>query len=1039
MSIAIQPNHVALQWVLVYALVLASWHESTVSAAEEVPGDDAQGFYSVVQPFLQTYCLSCHGAEKQEGRLDLSHLVKSVPAVENYRIWEAIGERLDADEMPPKTEPHQPPAEQRDAVRRRLKALWDREATRNAGDPGIVLARRLSNAEFDYTIRDLTGVDLRPAQEFPIDPANEAGFDNSGESLTMSPALVTKYVAAANFVAQHLVLTHNRLLFAPKILVTDRDRDEFCTQRVIDFYVRHEVDYADYFFAAWEYQHRELRGEPEVSIKEIARRPHFRLQRSKILKTAPRVIEDAGTIESPVAKSPLSPRYLETLLSALQTPEPMGPMAELQKRWANLCERFAEIARGTSPSLESAIPQEGAQQTPEVLAAFPQWKIELRKECEQLREFVIEQRLSLNRYFEPLQIRGLPIRSVPLLSTDSQPLVTWYNQQNSARRCHYTGTSKNPLVDAALDRFCQVFPNSFAVTGRQTYLVGAGASPKIPLSAGFTYQHGVFRDDEPLCNLVLDERERAELDDLWLELNYVTRSSFRQFLDFLWHDRGEPPAFIDGKEFDFARPENEDVILQPNLDRLRDLYVAKLRPLHTTNPRNLETSIQAVKTYFDQISTDLRWHERAKLEAEPKHLDALQTFAERAFRRPLETREKDDLLDDYRELRDQDGLSHEEAIHDSIVRILVSPKTCYRIDVHAPDEGSRPLNDFELASRLSYFLWASMPDQELLASAAQGTLHEPAVLMAQVRRMLRDDRIRGLATEFVGHWLEFRRFEQHNTVDLEKFPAFTDQLRNAMFEEPLRLFMYIARENRSVLELLNADYTFVNPTLAAHYEIKANSDPLQPPSNDSEWKRVDHVNAIGRGGLLTMSVFLTQSSPGLRTSPVKRGYWVVSRLLGERILPPPATVPELPKDEATAGELTIPQLLARHRSNAACAGCHQRFDSIGIVFEGYGPVGERREKDLGGHPVDTHAVLPNGAEATGVQGLKDYLRLRQDEYLNNFCRKLLSYAIGRGLIPSDQLFVDQMRQKLVQDGYRFESLVESIVTSSQFMNKHGSR
>jgi hypothetical protein len=187
-----------------------------------------------------------------------------------------------------------------------------------------------------------------------------------------------------------------------------------------------------------------------------------------------------------------------------------------------------------------------------------------------------------------------------------------------------------------------------------------------------------------------------------------------------------------------------------------------------------------------------------------------------------------------------------------------------------------------------------------------------------------------------------------------------------------------------------------------------------------------------------MSVFLTKNAPGLRTSPVKRGYWVVRRLLGETIPPPPPTVPELPQDEAKTGELTLRQLLAAHRDNKSCAGCHERFDSIGLAFEGYGPIGERRAKDLGGRPVDDRAAFPGGGEGEGLAGLRTYLREhREADFVDNLCRKLLAYALGRGLLLSDEPLIEQMRAKLAADGYRSGSLVESIVISSQFLNQRG--
>ena len=314
------------------------------------------------------------------------------------------------------------------------------------------------------------------------------------------------------------------------------------------------------------------------------------------------------------------------------------------------------------------------------------------------------------------------------------------------------------------------------------------------------------------------------------------------------------------------------------------------------------------------------------------------------------------------------------------------------------------------------------------------------------RQLLQDDRVRGLATEFTGNWLDFRRFEEHNSVDRERFPVFTDQLRQAMFEEPVRFVVDVIQQDRSVFTFLDAKHTFVNATLASHYAIPAerletgraaaSAGTSRASAAADPWLKIDNADVYGRGGLLPMSVFLTKNAPGLRTSPVKRGYWVVRRLLGERIPPPPPNVPELPEDESRLGDLTLREALARHRDNRSCAGCHARFDTIGLAFEGYGPVGERRTKDLGGRPVSTDAVFPGGGSGKGLPGLQAYLRLhRQDEFLDNLCRKLLSYALGRSPILSDDLLVREMRKKLEADDHRFGSLIESLVTSSQFLNR----
>jgi hypothetical protein len=365
----------------------------------------------------------------------------------------------------------------------------------------------------------------------------------------------------------------------------------------------------------------------------------------------------------------------------------------------------------------------------------------------------------------------------------------------------------------------------------------------------------------------------------------------------------------------------------------------------------------------------------------------------------------------------------------------MSPWFWYRVDLVPTADERRPLTDFELANRLSYFLWSSMPDRELRDLAAAGRLRDPDVLVAQARRMLQGEAAEALAIEFAANWLDFRRFGQHNSVDRERYPQFTDSLRQAMFEEPVRFFVDLIRRDGSVLEFLEAEHTFVNTELAAHYGL----EPLAAPASESAdgWYRVA-VADRQRGGLLPMAVFQTANSPGLRTSPVKRGYWVARRLLGERIPPPPPDVPELPADEQDLGPLTLAAALAKHRDHPACASCHERFDSLGLALENFDPIGQWRTIDLGSNPIDARADFPGGVTGDGIEGLRRYLiEHRQQDFVDHLSRQLLSYGLGRNLILSDESLLDELRSQWQQDGYRFSSLVAAIITSPQFLEKRG--
>src|SRR5688572_321 len=933
-------------------------------ASQPTDADLERGFTEIVRPFVAAYCAGCHGGATPAAQFDLRAYADMAAVAGDHRRWELVLERLAASQMPP-AQAKQPSIEARQQVVAWIEAMRSSEARKHAGDPGIVLARRLSNAEYNYTIRDLTGVDIRPAREFPVDPANQAGFDNSGESLAMSPALLTKYLQAARAVANHLVLTPRDLTFAPHPALAETDRDRYAVMRIVDFYARQPTDYRDYFEAAWRFKHRKRLGRAAATLADVA---------------------NEGRI---------SPKYLATIWRALEGgAADVGPLATLRGMW-----------RATD-ALDD-------RQRAEAM--------------NRMREYVERVRKKIAYALKVPDFKGL--------ADDSQPMLMWRNRQYASHRRSYdpavlnTGNPIDPDLlapaheraryEEAFAQFSAIFPDAFYVSERGRYFPDNTRDTGRHLSAGFHNLMGYFRDDAPLSELILDERGRRQLDEMWQDLEFVASATSRTYVQFYLSESGErrnagPASGGDGLL-------TAGITSAPMIQRVADAYRA--RASATGDP----IAVAAVEEHFTTTSAAIRWAERARADAEPQHLEALLQFAARAYRRPLSPAERDDLIGYYRSLRTA-GLDHEEAIRDAVVSVLMAPDFCYRIDLGAGDRQngdgrSTPLSDYALASRLSYFLWSSMPDAELLARAAAGDLQKPAVLAAQARRMLRDARVRGLATEFGGQWLDFRRFEEHNAVDRERFASFTNELREAMFEEPIRFILDVVRNNRPALDFLYSNDTFVNAPLAQHYGM--------PAIDGGSWIKVDAA-PFGRGGLLPMGVFLTKNAPGLRTSPVKRGYWVVKNVLGERIPPPPAVVPELPRDEAKL-DLPLRSLLARHREDPGCASCHARFDSLGLVFEGYGPVGERRTQDLSGRPVDASATFPGGTSGNGLTGLRDYLRThRQDDFVDNLSRKLFAYALNRSLMLSDEPAIDAMRATLAGNGYRFDSVIERIVTSSQF-------
>jgi hypothetical protein len=330
------------------------------------------------------------------------------------------------------------------------------------------------------------------------------------------------------------------------------------------------------------------------------------------------------------------------------------------------------------------------------------------------------------------------------------------------------------------------------------------------------------------------------------------------------------------------------------------------------------------------------------------------------------------------------------------------------------------LNDYDLASRLSYFLWASMPDDELYRVAKERKLRQSAVLEAQVRRMLADPRSVNLVDNWAAQWLQMRNLGR-TKPDPKRFPTVDDELLDAMRKETSLFVGEIIRDDRSILDFIDAPFTYVNGPLARHYGI--------PGVDGEEFRRVS-LDGDQRGGVLTQGAILTVSSYPTRTSPPVRGKWVLENLLGAAPPPPPANVPSL--NEANIGtEVSMKQRFEQHRKDPSCSPCHNIMDPIGFGMENYDAVGRWRTAD-GKFPIETTGALPGGKTFTGSKGLKEILKDRSDEFVHNVTVKMLTYSLGRGLEASDDASVDAISRDVESSGYRFSALVLDVVKSRQF-------
>ena len=405
--------------------------------------------------------------------------------------------------------------------------------------------------------------------------------------------------------------------------------------------------------------------------------------------------------------------------------------------------------------------------------------------------------------------------------------------------------------------------------------------------------------------------------------------------------------------------------------------------------------------------------------------ERLKELLVKAYRRSPKEDELNRLQKLFQEEEKKKGV--QSAARLILVRVFCSPSFIFRVEKQKKIEENYKVSDNELAVRLSYFLWSSMPDKELLDLASKNKLSDSKVLNQQVDRMLKDPKSRALAEDYAAQWLKFRDVLERVELDKKRFPEFNDDLAHDMFKECVETFNYIVQSDSSVLELIDNKYVFVNQSLAKIYGIKG--------IKGKHFRKVS-IKDRRRGGLITSPAMMTMTSYPLRTSPVLRGNYIISSLLGTPTPPPPEGVEELPEDDKVADGLTVKQRFEKHRKDPVCYSCHIRLDPMGFPLEVFDPLGRLRNKS-GGHPIDANGEMKNGRVLAGPAGLKKYLIEKEDLFLKNMASKLLGYSLGRSLEFFDRYTVAKAVRDTKSSGYKFSAMVKSIVQSKLFQYRRG--
>lgn len=986
--------------------------------------------WASAEPVLAAKCYDCHGGSKTKGGVDLKALAADPKVDEEFELWERVLDTVASGEMPP------PKAEPLAEGEGDLLATWvegalDALAAANSGDPGPVTMRRLTNAEYDRTLRDLAGRDYGLAREFQAEGGGGEGFANTGDTLFLSPAALDKYIGSARQFADHATVMPGTGIVFHEHRVGLRGPEQVKAQAEQGLYVWYQEKAAphlpgdfddmregDYLLACWKHRHLGL-PLPDLAKAAELRLPFLQNWWRLVNSTEPKsrfldlvrvawrelpgpdsakpgevpaaVTEDVGRIAADLRswnnpKKPGSGVQRRQQDSDGIRPYPMS--AEVKDhREVHLC--FGDLGDGNAGDV--ALVSKIDVKLLKGGVDYHQW---LRRRIGELEERLaadpapadskaardqlasLEAALALfgrhpheGRTVEPQVLAVAAPRVVTL------PLPEGAVSVRADTRLDF----QNPEVDRATIQWTletgeardvtRIMPGVLTIWKRQT-------EASRETMGDFTVMKTAFPD--------MFERRLAE----------VARNLYR----------GQPGYTV----YYFSDEQLGEILGEKD----RAALVAMRKDWRLVSPRELN---EAQRKEFDGAMVHHLHH-----------------FASRAWRRPLDEAERGALAAFYAS-RVAEGLDRESAVREGMVRVLVSPHFLFKAETlpppesltNAPSEGDLPLSPWELASRLSYFLWSSLPDWQLRKAAEDGTLADPGTLAAEARRLLQNPRSAALAEEFAGQWLKFAGFTGHDGVDAAKFPEMTPELRADMEREAIEFFSRLFREDRRVVDVVAGRTTFLNERLAAFYGIPGVKGP--------EFREVE-VAAHHRGGLLGMGAVLTKTSRPTRTSPVVRGEFLYAVVLGHSSPPPPPNVPEL-KGEGGLAPASLREALMKHREDQACAVCHDRIDPLGFALESFDPIGRFRSADESGGAIDDTGELRDGTVFDGFEGLRDYLAKNDEAFLGQFCRKLLGYALGRQVLPSDRELLARMVAAIRANEGRVSAAVVEIVASRQFLNR----
>lgn len=999
---------------------------------------DFQKGYDEIKPILKKYCYDCHSNEKDKGDLNFEAFKVEKDILVHLQQWFSVIDQVETGTMPPEKKTLRPSETEVIQLASWIRKTIDEFDYESVRDPGRYTLRRLNKAEYNNTIRDLTGVDLNPARYFSGDGSGGEGFDNNAEGMTMLPLMVEKYFKAARDISRHADVSYaDGIGFSQDLSPTHSPRSYLllAERRLTNFYndifdtlpkYNPRKEFKPYLMPAMKL----ALANPDATDREIydiAIRE--KLMPGVFYKWARSFLDAEEISKTSRWDSPYGKWVIDPWLD-LQSRRDSFTEAELQAFHDDFAAKtlLSAPATGmmTKPSMEVKTEiKENAEilylsvgdmgdghEFDRIVLHKPRVTMEDGKDVylgdlelieKQGEGAIHKENFPDGKLFESTASgkekieRGFYIEAPALLTFKLPPGAKAFNATLGIEK---TADGKGSVQVYASDETVP-FPkgkhtHSYFYSGPKNTSVEAAKKWWVIYSALVGY--GKSPGSKEMVEVSLDAKGRARLDSIKRDVEYAKREPIENFFKFvekrkLGHlikaKEGELPALSDLTEKDRVPPETLSDADQKKWNELKDL----------------------AETFQLEIDKGIR--------------DSILAFASRSFRRPLKKEETEIILGIYQNsIAEVDDF--QKAVQLAIQSLLTRPQFLFRFENESSEQGSQLVDDFALANRLSYFLWSSMPDKTLMDLAKEGRLSDEKVLEQQVRRMLKDPKSISLAQEFAGQWLGFRKILTEKEPDLKLFPTYTKELKESMYQEAIMAFDELIKEDESVLEILDSKSTFLNEALAKHYDI--------PGVEGSEMRKVE-LKDDQRGGFLSMGSMLVATSFPERTSPVVRGQWILDALIGGKVPPAPdGLVIDQAKMENEA--VSIKDRLATHRDNPNCSVCHDRMDPLGFALENFDAVGRFRKTGANGQAVDAIGDLKGGQKLRGAAGLKQYLTTtKRDAFLHQMAQKQLGFALGRGLEYFDESVIRAAVVELKENDCRYSALALTIVKSFPFRNR----